>query len=418
MTRRSRFVLILTVALGLVLACGPISTGLSPSPTGGTSSNSPSEPASSTTGEPATQEPALVPNPLNVTITLDTANAKTSAGFVLNVLGRQDVNGTYPFQLNFPPDMASIDADGIMVPETGTPVTVTPVTAIEGIPFSQGYLKAVNLSPEGLLMIAPASLKLTLPGEYDPATLVGFAADGNGNNFHLYPALINVVPLASGYGGFTEVTFDVLHFTMYGVAQATVQEILAQHARVPEGQSNQDDDLLAPLPPVDEARSAVNQRIIDELRRQHDLQIKPAIDRVFGMDVDCNYVDVVAQQFITWHTRVEALGFNYEFEEEIDRDTAVLLAALFKCMQIPCSLCMGTPPGDRREVDKFLIHAFYAEQIANIAGDYEGVHRWDNLANACAQNTGRPLPNPGLATCGLGCSPGAPNPTPPACPVP
>jgi hypothetical protein len=230
---------------------------------------------------------------------------------------------------------------------------------------------------------------LTIPGEYALGQLVGFASDGNGDNFHLYPA--NVI---SG-GGQTSVLFDILHFSVYGVAQATLQEILAVHGRIPKGQTAQDEDLLAPLVlvPSSNPEDPVDQRVIDELTRQHDLQIKPAIDRVFGIEGDCNYVDVVAQEFINWYTRVQALGFEPNFNDEINRDMSVLQNSLVKCMTNVCSLCMGTPPGDKQKTDSFLIHAFYAETIALLAGNSSDADRWRELENACATNTGRRLPH-------------------------
>jgi hypothetical protein len=411
MNPRPRSIWLFTAALGLILACGPVTSVTSPSGPGSSSS-----PKSNSSAEPAATTTPLTPNPLNVQITLDTANALTSAGFS-QFLGRQGADGNYPFQLNFPAQMVSVEADGTLVPATGTPLTVTPVSAIEGIPFSQGFLKAVDLSPQGLLMVGPATLKLTLPGEYDPATLIGFSSDGNGNNFHLYPVSINVIPLSGGYGGFTEATFDILHFSMYGVAQATTQEILAQHGRVPEGETSQDEDLLAPLTPLSPADALIDSELRELLGRQHDLGIKPAIDRVFAMENDCNYVDVVAQQFINWYARVERVSAQDHFKNEIDRDTSVLLARLIKCMGPLCSLCLGTPPGDRQHTDSFLIHAYYAERISTIAGDYSGAANWRQFANACAQNAGRPMPDPPVATCGQDCGVGGPTPTPLACPV-
>jgi hypothetical protein len=416
MIRRSGYIWIITVALGLVLACGPVSTGLSPSPTGDTSSKPSSEPTSSAAGELATQAPTLVPNPLNVQVTLDTAAAQTSSG-IFNV---QTASGA-SFAGIVPEGMVSMDASGILVPAYDTPVTITPVTSIEGIPFSQGFLAAFQFGPDGMLMVEPAKFTLILPGEYDPATLVAFAWDGNGNNFHLFPAAITAGLNMPGLPpGGPIVTFEILHFSGVGVAEATPQEIETQHARVPEGQSNQDDDLLSPLPPRSEEDAALHQSVVDIYSRKHDLQIKPAVDRVFAIEDDCNYVDVVAQEFINWHTRVKAVGLDYEFTEEIDRDTAVLLASLVKCMIPTCSLCLGTPPGDKQKTDSFLIHSFYAEQIAKIAGLPDETFRWWTLANQCAANTGRRLPHANTdAGCGNDCPVGdTATMVPPVCPLP
>jgi hypothetical protein len=398
MKYRTRFVLIFTVLLGMLLACGPLTRVTSP----GSNSNS----GSGITSTPQT------PNPLNVQITLDTANAQTSFGYT-GFLGMPGADGTYPFQLTFPVEMASVEADGSLMPATRVPVTITPVSAIDGVPFSQGYLKAVDLSPQGLLMITPAILKLTLPGEYDPTTLVGFSSDGNGNNFHLYPATIDVVPLSGGYGGFTEVTFDILHFSVYGVAQATAQEITAQHARVPESQTAQDEDLLAPLPPQSPRNAARENAIWDELARQHRDRIQPRINLVPTMEDNCNYVDVTAQEFINWHAHVERANAVDHFRNEISADSAVLLAMLIKCAAPDCNLCMQDPPGPSQNANSFMIHAYYAERIANISGSYDEVRSFGDLAQQCAVNAGLEQPAPPVA---MGEFLGGADPTPIPCP--
>jgi len=413
MTRPSRFIWILTAMLGLTLACGPISTGLSPSPTSSTSSNFTSEPASSATGESGTQEIPLIPNPLNVQITLDTTKAQTGGvnGLALGFELTGQITNTTTFTFLVSEILVSLEADGTLVPAYGTPVTLTPVSAIEGLPFSQGFLAAIQLEPQGLFMLSPAMLMLTLPGEYKPGELVGFAADSNGDNFHLYPA--NII---SG-GGQTTVLFDILHFSVYGVAQATSQEIMTQHGRIPEREINQDDDLLVPLPPLSPDQAELDSILRDLLGQQHDLRIKPAIDRVFEIEGNCNYVDVVAQQFITWNAHVESGGASSFFKDEIARDTSVLSNSLLKCMQATCSICMGTPPINKQSVDSFLIHAFYAEKIATIAGNSSDAERWRDLANRCADNAKRPLPYPVVAcfcvppNCGE-------SPAPATCPVP
>jgi len=405
MNRHPRFVWIITVAIGLALACGPITYGLSPSPTGSSSSSteSTSLPASSATGESGSQDLPLIPNPLNVQVTLDIANAQT--GVYPAELNLQTANGT-AYTLLLTEIMVSEEADGTLVPAYGTPVTITPVIGIDGLPFSQGFLAAVQLAPHGLFMLESAMLMLTIPGDYADGELVAFAWDGSGDNFHLYPA-----DIISG-GGQTVVLFEIMHIGADGVglARATRKEIADQHARVPEGQTAQDEDLLAPLGPID-------QHVIDVLTPWHDLQIKPAIDRVFEIEGNCNYVDVVAQQFLTWYNRVVALGFESNFNDEINRDTSVLQNSLVKCMTNVCSLCMGTPPGDKQRTDSFLIHAFYAERIALIAGNSSDAERWSELENACATNAGLRLPH--MIMCDTCCIDDCVPEDPPAtCPVP
>lgn len=390
MTRHTRFVWILTVALGLALACGPTTYGLSPSPVGSTSSSptgstsssteSSSVPTSIATGEPAPTEIPLTPNPLNVQVTLDTANAQTGvypAELIVQTNGNQYV-------LLLPEIMMSQEADGTLVPAYGTPVTLTPVSTIEGYPFSQGFLAAVQLAPHGLFMIEPAMLSLTIPGEYAPGDLVGFGWDGSGDNFHLYPAEI-----ISG-GGQTIALFNILHIgdDAFGVGPATPQEIADQHARVPEGQTAQDEDLLSPLTPL---------KFVD-LERQNTRFVTTDLMGLPG--ANCNDVDVASQKFITWYDHVQAAqGLDY-FKKSIDSNLNTLRSFMDACLQATCSICMGTPPIKKQSADSFLIHAFYAERLANFAGDDIERKKWYDLANMCANNAGIKFPHPIVAYCG------------------
>jgi hypothetical protein len=389
MTHHPRFVWIFAIAIGLASACGPVSIGLTPSPNGNISSSSTTTATSLSTSlattEATEQTVALTPNPLTVQVTLDTAKAQTGVAPV--ELTGQTANGT-TFALLVPEEIASQAADGILLPAYGTPVTLTPVSAIEGIPFSKGFLTAVQLAPHGLSMVEPATLMMTIPGEYAPGDLVGFAWDGSGNNFHLYPANI------FSAGGTT-----------------TPEEIAAQHAHVPEGETNQDDDLLSPLSPAKFLELERQQKkITNDLSNILSDQLLNGITRG-----NCNDADVLSQRFITWHARVlQVEGGEEHFKNSIELVVNALRPGLDACLKSTCSVCMGTPPGNKQSVDAFLIHAFYAEQIATIAGDSSEAGRWQTLGDLCAEHAGRPLPHIVVCdTCAV--SPGEPTKAP-VCP--
>jgi hypothetical protein len=184
----------------------------------------------SSPGSSAPQNFPLTPNPLNVQISLDTQHAVSDPGEA-GVARDRSLYGKFASgteaTLALPGGLLTRDASGNLSPAFGTPVKMTPVSAIGGLPFSQGYLAAFQLGPEGLLMSDPASLTVDLHTDYDPSKLVGFASDDNGNNFHLVP-----IDVSSG-GGLTIVTFSLSHFSTYGVAQATAAEITAQQAHPP-----------------------------------------------------------------------------------------------------------------------------------------------------------------------------------------
>jgi len=70
------------------------------------------------------------------------------------------------------------------------PITLTPIQSIDGLPLSGGLLGAFRIEPEGLFFDLPAILTIeasdgrALPGGNQA---VGFAFEGEGQEFHLYP---------------------------------------------------------------------------------------------------------------------------------------------------------------------------------------------------------------------------------------
>jgi hypothetical protein len=88
-------------------------------------------------------------------------------------------------------------------------IRLTPVGSIEGLPLSGGLLGAVQVEPEGLVLLQPAVLTVSLPDGTPPEEVVAFAYQGNGERVHLYPARVEGDTL----------TFQVSHFSGYGGGQ-------------------------------------------------------------------------------------------------------------------------------------------------------------------------------------------------------
>ena len=137
-----------------------------------------------------------------------------------------------------------------------------------------------------------------------------------------------------------------------------------------------------------------------ELERQQDRLVESML--VLKVN-NCNAVDVAAQEFITWHARVlQVEGGEDHVKNSIELVVNALRPGLDVCLKSTCSVCLGTPPGNKQSVDAFLIHAFYAEQLASIAGDSSAASRWQQLGDSCAEHAGRPLPHPIMCdTCGI-----------------
>lgn len=393
MSRNRTFAILCTLAFMAGLGCSLVSN-LAPSAfTGSSSSGGVSSP-----GFP------LTPNPLTVQITLDKAHtvsnrgrAQTGVAAIDQLYTKLAGGGDLNFQI--PDYLFTRDADGILQPAFGTAVSITPVTAIQGIPFSKGYLQALQLGPEGLLLLNPATLELTLQGEYQKDDLVGFAANGDGSDFHLYP-----IDSVAG-GGTTSVMIYPVHFSLYGVAEATAQEVAAQLNQVPADAGDQDDDLLA----------APSSPLQDKLAREHARLVKPGMDRLDQLAGNCNDVAATALNFQTWYNRVTNASQQAHFTDQIASDTNILLVRLKDCLKTACTLCLEGKKPDKKSANSFLTLTAFMISIDTITGNTTDANLWRDLANQCAKKAGLPLPSPHVAECQGNCGKATPV---PACPKP
>ncbi len=136
------------------------------------------------------------PNPLTVTAIADSSHAATATipadGGTLSATG---ADGT-TYTLTVP--------GGALIQDTD--VTMTPVSAISGLPLSGGLQAAVQLQPEGLQLYQLATLTIVPDASVAPDRQMSFAYQGNGSEFHLQP-----IHLGSA------IVFDRAHFSGYGV---------------------------------------------------------------------------------------------------------------------------------------------------------------------------------------------------------
>lgn len=374
--RQKRYAWIGVLVAASMCACGLFSGASGPSISNGSSpatslANSPS---------PASQNFPLTPDPINVTITLDTQhavsnNSRVQAGVAnIDQLSGTTANGT-SFNFGVPDSLMTQEADGTFEPAFGTAVTVTPVSAIGGIPFSKGFVSAFQMAPEGLLMIQPGTFEMNIPGNY--TDLVGFAANGDGTDFHLYPVM------ASPGGGFTIVTFNVYHFSLYGVAEATQSEITAQQAHPPSSPADQDDDLLvAPLSTK------------DILSQEHDRLLKSAQSRG-----TCTDVINTARNFIKWYGNVQSYGQQDYFKDTITTDSNALLIQLKDCLKDSCPLCLQNKKPDKASAQALILQASFVQTFDQLQNNAADANYYRDLANKCASNAGLPIPAPHVAEC-------------------
>jgi hypothetical protein len=308
--------------------------------------------------------------------------------------------------------MFNQDANGNLSLALGKTVTVTPISSITDLPFSKGYLAAVHIGPDGLLLEMPGTLTITLQGVYDVSTLIGFAADGTGANFHLFP--ITVYPDATS--GTTSVNFSISHFSLYGVAQATPQEIQTQLGHPPASPTSQDEQELAPLTPTlfDESLTPLPTKIQLQLTKSYNRLVKPYLSNL--ANVQCNQVNVAAYEFNNWQANVQATNQGDFYQAQIEKDATSLLARLTDCAKATCISCTNNTKGsalDSSSINQLLVLAAFAGDLASLLGDTDASSYWMQLSINCSAEAG--LPPLYVSTGGDDSGPNVPTPTPLVC---
>ena len=353
----------------------------------------------SSPGGSAPQNFPLTPNPLNVQITLDKQHVISSMDEVQAGVIRQeslvgkDAKGN-SLDVIFPGDFLTQGADGSFSPAFGTKVTATPVSAIDGLPFAKGFVAAFQFGPEGLLMSQPVHVSMDLPGNY--TDLVGFASNGDGTDFHLIPIDAGLL----GSSGQTNVSFNISHFSMYGVAEATAAEITAQQAHPPSSPGDQDDDLLA-------APKSMKQVLTEE----HDQLLKSMQSRG-----TCSDVVAGARSYMNWYGHVQQAGLQDNFKSAITTETNILVTWLKDCIKDTCATCLQTqdqaqkqnPGQSKSEVLKqkqattqaVMVQADYIEAFSLMLGNSSDANFYRELSRKCAMNAGLKDPSPPVADCG------------------
>ncbi len=373
--RRLRSAWIGALLAGMLCACGIFSGG-----------SSPSSSSSGNTSSGVPQNFPLTPNPVNVQITVDKAHTVNDKMWVEpgtiagSELSGTDSKGT-TFSFMIPEALLTQEADGTIDPAFGTAVSVAPVTSIDGFPFSKGFLAAFQFGPEGVLYAQPGLAELTIQGSYKD--LVGFASNGDGTDFHLIPID------AFSSGGTTSVNFNIMHYSMYGVAEATQSEITAQQSHPPSTSEDQDDDLLA-------APSSKSQT---QLQKSHDRLLNALLANLNA----CNTVVKASRLFMKWYGNVQAAGEQNYFKDTINSNAGTLLSRLKDCLQIACPLCLQNKKPDKKSASALLVQAYYLEAFDMLLGKTDEANFYRDLASKCAKAAGLPDPTRHVAECTDNC---------------
>jgi hypothetical protein len=143
--------------------------------------------------------PASVNHPLDVQVKLDSAHSASQSitpdGGTLQAAAQDGTRYT----LTIPKGALLEDLT----------IGMTPVSGIDGLPLSGKSLAAVQLAPEGLNLLEPATLVIVPETPIPAKELVSFAYQADGKRLHLFPLS----------GNPAQTTFQIQHFSGYGAGQ-------------------------------------------------------------------------------------------------------------------------------------------------------------------------------------------------------
>ncbi len=379
---------ILLVASFLVIACGLFTKPSTDKTT--QTSNEPTQSESPKT-QPSLESSKtdnivfpLDPDPINVTAILETENAAVykKGGYSYDVETESNDGVLYNLQL-LKDTIFMQDENGELAIDSDSKITLTPVSAIEGLPFSQGYEAAVHIGPDGAILLRSADLTMEIPNEYDTSTLIGFAADGTGDNLHLYPASF------TSSDGKTYATFNIIHFSLYGVAQVVKSEVVAQQAHPPVEPASQLEQELAPL-------WTRSQRVLESYYEQNLKQSTKDLTKV-----TCEDLSKVVTDHNAWALNVQTAGETAVFADTIDLDRALLYKRLKECIYVTCETCVNPTTNskpDKVEVQKMLDRILLAQELGvKLKLGDETLNNWALISSKCAKSVGIPFRGAGIA---------------------
>lgn len=297
--------------------------------------------------EPRDDEDPLIPlepNPANATVTTQSANAVTATvpltGGTLVATG---ADGTV-FTLTIPGDALIAE----------TTITMTPIATLTGAGISGGRPAGVQLEPEGLQLLAPATL-LIAPPEGPDVEVIGMAYHGTGQEIHRAPVMPDP----------TKLEMPVMHFSgrLVYLGDGNWAVIPLQHVN-PTDWADRIENALEFYLRGERARLLRGEapdpnlpQILENVAHEYwERVVEPMLNR---MMTDCAYAEANMKYALGWSRQVSLIDLENQFETEQARVTSTYIAALENCWGETVGDCLDN--GDTTQVRK----AFgYARQLA------------------------------------------------------
>ncbi len=239
----------------------------------------------------------FTPNPLTVTPTLEKSRAVTQkvSTWVGGTLTTTASDGT-EYTLTLPKGALLSDEE----------ITLTPVSGVGNLPMSGGLAAGVDIKPDGLQLHEPARLTITPPAgaEVPLSRQTGLSWHGGGQEFHLY-----------ALEGTEQLSFELSHFSAYGVGSATDSERAAAMKRMPTRTADQYRQANSEL--LRQEREAqlngepgdprLKEKLADSLAGYYRDVVRP---KMLAAETNDSLAGSAIQEGIGWSRQVELLGLS------------------------------------------------------------------------------------------------------------
>lgn len=327
---------LLSVAAALACACGSGSRSSSP--------------------PPPDRIPAVA-SPQDASVTFDAERAVSAAipveGGALSVTAR---DGTV-YTLTVPPESLV----------QGVQVTMTPLASLTGVDMTGTGWRGVRLEPEGLHLLAPATLRIAPPGG-ERVSALGFSAHGDGRDFHRQPLVVDPARLE----------LRLFHFSIPGACILDCgAPIVAPQPHTPiewwsrlENELAVVDDLARERLLRGENPNADWARMVEDILRTLWVKaVEPTLPRIMS---DCEYAEQNVDLAI-WFLRLAALrGFSDTFGPQDTQIKSTVIAALENCWSQTIVPCID--PENADQVRRLL---WVVRNLLLLGADTEGMNPFD-----------------------------------------
>jgi hypothetical protein len=286
-------------------------------------------------------KPAQEPNPLRVSVTLDT---ETRTAEVIPVSGgtitATGIDGT-KYTLVIPENALLSDQE----------IRMTPVSSIDGLPFGNGEIAAVDLKPDGLAFLVPAMLTIQPPQGISPKDFVGFSYLHEGEELFLYPYEATD----------TSVTISVMHFTGYGGGSDPAGDSSSMAMYPPSSSEGQALQKFATA--IQKAKLSGGAIPVDEFRdillEWYETSVYP---NLVAAASDDSKLESSILEFGHWLRNVEPVGLTNDFYKQISRAKDQVHRAMNNAIKQRFARCTSqTDPINVRRLMRLVRLAYLAQ---------------------------------------------------------